>query len=202
MSNDDGPLQLLERARAGDDEARGRLFDTYRNFLRVMSRSLIGTALRARLDPSDVVQDTLLKAHRGFADFDGATEGEFIAWLRQILVRDLADRVRHHHGRARDVRREESLDAALERSSLAVQRALEASSASPSAVAEQRERAVLLADALEKLPADYRKVFILRSLEHVSVADIAARLGRTPNAVVKLWARAMAALVRELEGAS
>jgi RNA polymerase sigma-70 factor (ECF subfamily) len=80
-----------------------------------------------------------------------------------------------------------------------VQRALAASFTSPGVRAERREQAVLLADALERLPADYREVFVLRSLEHVPVEQIAARMGRSVNAVHKLWYRAMAALKRALE---
>ena len=59
---------------------------------------------------------------------------------------------------------------------------------------------MLLADALERLPADYRDVFILRNLEQVPVEQVAARMGRSVNAVRKLWTRAMLALRRELGG--
>ena len=74
--------------------------------------------------------------------------------------------------------------------------------ASPSSHAVRREQAVLLADALARLPADYREVFILRNLEQVSVDEIAARMGRSPNAVRKLWGRAMVALKQAMEGSS
>lgn len=87
----------------------------------------------------------------------------------------------------------------LDRSSLAIQEQLADSIASPSARAVHREQAVLLADALERLPDDYREVFMLRHVEQVPVAEIAARMGRTPNAVRKLWTRAMVALRQALE---
>lgn len=192
-------MHLLERARGHDLEARGRLLDRYRNYLRVMARSLAEGALRVHLDPSDLVQETYLKAHGEFSQFAGGTEPELVGWLRRILVRHAVDQARHHHRRGRDIRRQESLEAALERSSIAVQQAMAAPVSSPSEQAERRERAVLLADALAKLPDDYREVFILRSLEQVAVEEIAARLGRSPNAVYKLWYRAMAALKIELE---
>ena len=194
--------QLLRSARAGDGRALGCLLERYRNYLRLMARSLTGGALRARVDPSDLIQETFLKAHRAFDQFVGSAESELVAWLRQILVRNIADQARHEKRQGRDPRRQESLEAALGRSSVAVQRALEAPLSSPSARLEHRERAVVLADALERLPPDYREVFILRSLEHVSVEEIAAQMGRTANAVYKLWFRAMAALKRELEGLS
>jgi RNA polymerase sigma-70 factor, ECF subfamily len=193
------PEQLLQQARAGNEAARDLLLELYRNYLRVLARALIGQALQVRLDASDLVQETFLKAHREFAQFLGGGERELIGWLRQILVRTLANQAKHHHARGRDVRRQESLEAALDRSSLAVQAALAApSAASPSTRAVRREEAVLLADALARLPADYRDVFILRNLEQVPVEQVAVRMGRSVNAVRKLWTRAMLELRREL----
>jgi RNA polymerase sigma-70 factor (ECF subfamily) len=86
----------------------------------------------------------------------------------------------------------------LNRSSLAIQAQLADSISSPSAHAVRREEAVLLADALARLPADYREVFILRNLEKIPVDEIAARMDRSPNAIRKLWARAMVALKQAL----
>ena len=97
---------------------------------------------------------------------------------------------------------QESLDVLLDRSSLAIQEQLADSTASPSVHAVHREQAVLLADALSRLPVEYREVFILRNMEQVPVGEIATRMGRTPNAVRKLWTRAMVALRRALEGHS
>ncbi len=83
------PELLLARARTGDEAALGRLLERYRNYLRLVARALIGQALRVRLDASDLVQETFLKAAREFSHFLGSTEPELTAWLRQILVRTL-----------------------------------------------------------------------------------------------------------------
>ena len=176
------PEYLLEQARAGDAAALGRLLELYRNYLRLVARALIGQALRVRLDASDLIQETFLKAAREFGQFLGSTEPELTTWLRQILVRTLANQAKHHRRRGRDYQRQESLEAMLDRSSEAVQAALADSCESPSAHAVRREQAVLLADALEKLPADYREVFILRNLEHIPFDEVAARMGRSPGA--------------------
>jgi RNA polymerase sigma-70 factor (ECF subfamily) len=200
LQNNRSPLMLVARARAGDDAALGQLLELYRNYLRLMARSLLDQGMQVRLDPSDLVQETFLKAHRQFGHFLGTTEPELLAWLRQILVRNLADQARHDRRQGRDVRRQQSLEAALDRSSNAVQRALATNLTSPSGRLEKGERAVLLADALEKLPPDYRDVFILRTLKHVPVEQIAQRMGRSSNAIYKLWFRAIAALKQELEG--
>src|SRR3954454_5775607 len=125
------PEVLLERARDGDDTARGRLLELYRNYLRVVARSLIGPSLRAQADASDLVQEAYLKAHRDFARFLGEGEPELVAWLRQILVNTAADHVKHHRARVRDHRRRESLEAMLDRSGREAQEALAAPISSP-----------------------------------------------------------------------
>src|SRR5437870_12386577 len=125
-SAEDAPEFLLIQARAGDAAALGRLLELYRNYLRLQARALIGAGLRVRLDPSDLVQETLLEAHRDFVGFTGQTEGEVVAWLRRILVHNLADQIKRHQAGGRDYRRKESLEAKLDRSSLDVQTALAA----------------------------------------------------------------------------
>ena len=90
----------------------------------------------------------------------------------------------------------------LDRSSAAVQHALAAPVETPSAHAVRREQAVLLADALEKLPVHYREVFILRNLEHIPFDQIAARMGRSPGATRVLWKRAMDRLSQSLRDES
>src|SRR5262249_44828149 len=101
------PELLLEQARAGNEAARGRLLELYRNYLRFMARALISQPLQARLDASDLVQDTFLKAYCEFAGFAGSSEPELVAWLRQILVRTTVDQVKRHRAKTRDLRREE-----------------------------------------------------------------------------------------------
>jgi RNA polymerase sigma-70 factor, ECF subfamily len=193
------PERLIAEARRGDESARGRLLELYRNYLRLAARSLIGGALRIKLDPSDLVQETFLKAHRDFGQFAGMTERELVAWLRRILARSLANQVKHHRRQARDQKRQESLDFLLEQSDLTLQFALAARAPSPSEAASRREQAVLLADAVDRLPDDYREAFVLRTLEHVPFEEIAARMGRSTGAVRMLWARAVKKLNEMLE---
>jgi RNA polymerase sigma-70 factor (ECF subfamily) len=199
IRDETSPERLLAQARRGNDAALGQLLELYRNYLRLQAQSLLGGALRAKVDASDLVQETFLKAHRQFDGFAGGGEPELVAWLRRILVRSLADAARHHRVAGRDYRRQESLEAMLDRSSLAVHAALASPASSPSARAIGREQAVLLADAVARLPPDYREVFVLRNLEGISSDQIATRLGRSVDAVQKLWMRALRALKKDLE---
>jgi RNA polymerase sigma-70 factor (ECF subfamily) len=200
--HDRAPEILLARTRAGDEAALAQLLELYRNYLRLVARALIGQALRIRLDASDLVQEAFLKAHRDFAAFRGSTEPELTAWLRQILVRALANQAKYHRCQGRDYRKAESLEAMLDRSSAAIHRALASPSSSPSEHAVQREHAVLLANALEKLPADYREVFILRNLEHIPFEEIAVRMNRSSGAARVLWKRTMDRLSQSLKDPS
>ena len=191
--------QLMGRAQAGDADALGELLQLYRNYLALLARLNIDARLQGKVDASDLVQETFLKAHRNFGQFRGNTEEELVSWLRQILTNNLANLVRHYLGlKRRDVRLERQLAAEMDRSSRLMDGGLIAPGSSPSRQASRREQAVLLADVLKQLPADYREVLILRHLEGLTFAQVAQRLGRTEDSVQKLWVRALARLRRSL----
>jgi RNA polymerase sigma-70 factor (ECF subfamily) len=195
------PEELLQAARDDDRAALGRLLELHRNYLRLLARLQIGRNLRGKADPSDLVQEAFLAAQRTFAQFRGTTEAEFVDWLRQILASKLVDLARRYLGTARrNVRLERQLAADLDQSSRALGEALRARDSSPSARVEHRERAVLLADAIEALPPDYREVIILRHLEGLSLAQAAERMGRSVESVKKLWVRGIARLRANLAG--
>jgi|SRR5579883_4624 len=189
------PARLLARAAAGDEAALGPLLEVYRRYLYLLARLQLDRELRGKLGASDVVQETFLEAHRDFARFRGRTVGELLAWLRRILARNLANQVRRYRGtRRRDVRLEEGIAAAVGQSSAGLADRLTAPVSSPSQEAARHEAAVLLAEALGRLPDDYREVLILRTLEDLPFPEVAARMERSVDSVKKLWARGLARL--------
>jgi RNA polymerase sigma-70 factor (ECF subfamily) len=195
------PERLLQRARAGDVPALGRLLELYRAYLIVLARVQIGRRLQGKVDASDMVQEAFLGAYRDFAQFRGTTEQEFLGWLRQILASLLANLVRHYQGtQCRDVRLERRLAAELEQSAQALDGGLVASQSSPSQHAIRREQSVLLAEALGRLPEEWRELLILRHLEGLTFPEVARRMGRSVDSVKKQWPRALAGLRRVLEG--
>ena len=147
------------------DEEYGRALERFRQYLLLVARQQIDGPLRGKLDPSDVVQQTLLEAHRNRDQFRGQTEAELAAWLRQILAHRLADAIRSLRRAKRDVSRERSLDVALDQSSSKVDAWLAAEQSSPSQQAERREQVVRLADALATLPNAQREAVVLRHCE-------------------------------------
>lgn len=191
----------LARARDEGGSAVGELLEHYRHYLYLLARARMSRLLQGRVDPSDLVQEAFLAAHRDFAAFRGQTEAELVAWLKQILVSRLADQIRRHvKAKARDVRLESWLADEMDQSSQALAKALPAHhNSTPSKQAAERERAVLLAEALKELPAHYEEVIVLRHLEGLSFVDIARRMERSVDSVEKLWVRALARLRRTLE---
>jgi RNA polymerase sigma-70 factor (ECF subfamily) len=194
-ASEDHTEHLLRQAQAGDEAARGRLLEAYRGYLTFLARLQLGRRLRGKVEPSDLVQEAFLEAHRDFDAFGGTTSAELLSWLRQVLAHNLANQVRRFQGtRRRDVRLERDLAAELEHSSQALERGLAVGHPSPSRQAEDREQAVRLADALERLPDDYREVLLLRHFEGLSFPAVAGRLGRSVASVKNVWARALARL--------
>jgi RNA polymerase sigma-70 factor (ECF subfamily) len=197
----DSASELIRRCRAGEAAARGQLFDRYQAYLQALARAQLGRHLRTKCDPSDVVQQTLLEAHRDFAAFQGTHEAELLAWLRRILSHNLFNEARHFAAQQRDAAREVSLEQVhngVEHSSVALGRNLAANTPSPSQLAAQRESAVRLADALARLPDDYQTVLLLRVFEELPADEVAQRMGRSAGAVRMLQMRALTALREQL----
>lgn len=185
---------LLRSAKHGETEKLGDLLQLYRNYLKILASTQLDDKLRARVSPSDVVQETLLEAHRDFGDFRGKTEPELLAWLRQILIHNLGRLVeRHVLAEKRNVRREVSLDKvhrSLERSGVQF-RQIADKGCSPSSAAQHGEHTRMLADHLAELPDDYRQVIVLRNLEGLAFKEVAESMGRSAGAVRMLWLRAI-----------
>jgi RNA polymerase sigma-70 factor, ECF subfamily len=194
--------QLLTQARAGAPECLGRLLQYYGNYLKLLVATQIDEKLQARCSPSDVVQETYCEAHRDFEQFRGATEAEFLAWLRMILVNNMAREVEKHVLAAkRDVRREISLDAmskALELSAARLESVLAAQGDSPSSNMHRQEHTIMLANLLAELPPDYRNVLVLRHCEGLPFKDIGLRMERSAGAVRMLWLRAIGQVREQL----
>ncbi len=191
---------LVGLAKQGSGPALGRLINRYRGALEVQARLYMGRRLRAKIDIDDLMQELSLEAHRDISRFRGRSESEFVCWLRRLFATILSNQVRRYVGtRRRDLRRERRLVGKLgETSMVTVNRQLVAPQSSPSQQASRRERAEVVARALDALPPAYREVISLRNMESLSFAEVAARLGRTEDSVKNIWLRALNQLRRTL----
>ncbi|HEY7312776.1 MAG TPA: sigma-70 family RNA polymerase sigma factor [Gemmataceae bacterium] len=202
MSVEAGASELIRRCRAGEVGARDQLFARYQHYLYVLAQAQLGRRLRTKCAPSDLVQQTLLEAHRDFGGFQGRHEGELLAWLRRILAHNLFNEARRYGAQQRDAEREISIDrvqAGIDRSSVALERCLASGGPTPSQLALEHESAVRLADALARLPEDYQNVLLLRVFEELPAEEVAQRMGRSAGAVRMLQMRALTALRQEMD---
>jgi RNA polymerase sigma-70 factor (ECF subfamily) len=179
---------------AWDEEALER----YRDYLRLLARLHLHPMLRGQLDPSDLVQQTLLQAHQHRAQFRGRSEPELAAWLRTILANNLAGAVRRSGRRQRDMALERSLEADLAASSSRLEAWLADDQSSPSEQAMRHERLRGLAEALAQLPEDQRQAVELHHLKGWTLPEVAHEMGRSKEAVAGLLFRAIKKLRRLL----
>jgi RNA polymerase sigma-70 factor (ECF subfamily) len=182
---------LIARARQGDRSALDELVRACREPLRALAERRLGRRLRARLDASDIVQQTLLLAARDFAAFQGTAEPELMAWLRRILEHTVIGAVRTHvAAQGRSVAQEAPLPAGPAE--------LAAEQTSPSQKVARGQARLRFLAALERLPPDLGEAVRLRHVEGLPVDEIARRLQRTPLAAASLIKRGLALLRRQL----
>jgi RNA polymerase sigma-70 factor (ECF subfamily) len=189
--------QMLSAARDGASETLGQLLQDCRQYLLLVANQQLEPDLQGKVGPSDVVQQTFLEAQRDFGGFGGQSQEELLAWLRRIPLNNLANLTRHYHGTQR---RQVSREVPLAEAPLCeLQAVLACEADSPSTQALAREQAEALDRAMERLPDDYREALRLRHQERLSFEAIGQRMGRSAEAVRKLWVRALEQLQRDLE---
>jgi RNA polymerase sigma-70 factor, ECF subfamily len=177
----------------------GRILEPFRDYLRLLAKLHLDPRLRAKLDPSDVVQQTLLEAYLAMEAWDEHSPAERAAWLRRILARNLANAIRDFTRAKRNVNLERSLEADLDASSSRLGALVPDAGPTPSKLAEQNERLLQLAHALIELPEPQREAIVLRHYENWSLEAISRHLGRSPAAVAGLLHRGLKALRLRLQ---
>jgi RNA polymerase sigma-70 factor (ECF subfamily) len=188
----------LSAARAGSRDALGLALEACRHYLLQIAHADLSPDLRAKAGASDLVQETFLEAQRDFACFHGGSEEELLAWLRRLLLNNVANFTRRYRDTAkRVVGREVQLE--LGSASDLRGGGIAANTPSPSGQAMAEEKALAIQQALERLPDDYRLVITLRNQERCSFEEIGARLNRSTDAARRLWSRAIERLQHELE---
>ena len=166
----------------------------FREYLRGIAGAQLGHRHTSRLDPSDIVQQTLLDALEKLHQFRGSSEQECAAWLREIFVHNLADVFRNLNRQCRDVTRE--------RCSARLAEWLESLPEVSVDQAEKNEELLRLAWALSELPELQHVAVELHHLGGLSLAETAKRLNRTEASVAGLVRRGLIRLRELLDDAS
>ncbi|WP_077028100.1 sigma-70 family RNA polymerase sigma factor [Fuerstiella marisgermanici] len=170
----------------------------YRAYLRALAIAGMKSELLPKMDPSDVVQQTLLQAVGGVDDFRGETEAERLAWLRRILARNLGHAVKHYARERRDIRREQTICATLDQSSIRMEAMLIDEATAPDERVERAEQIVELCEAVSRLPDSQRRAVELHHWQGLAISQIADEMDRSPAAVAGLLKRGLKALRTKL----
>jgi RNA polymerase sigma-70 factor (ECF subfamily) len=177
----------------------GEALERHRVYLRLLAGVQLQGRLKGKLEPSDLVQQTLLKAYQARHQFQGSTSGELACWLRQILARTLANAARDLGRDKRDVALERSLEEALHQSSARLEAWLAADQPSPSEQAQRNEQLLRLSTALAELPEPQRTVVLLKHCQGWSLAEIGQHLGRSRASVASFLRRGLQQLRQHLQ---
>jgi RNA polymerase sigma-70 factor (ECF subfamily) len=180
------------------DNASARL-EPFRRYLEVLAGIHLDRRLRGKLDPSDVVQQTLLRACSALGDLRQDSPEVLAVWLRRILARTLADAVKYYERDQRDIGLERSLEAGLDRSASGFAAWLAADQTSPSGQAERNEELLRMIDALAELPDLMREVVVLKHCQGLTLQQIGERIGRSVPAVASLLRRGLEGLRTRLK---
>ena len=190
-----------ESARADRDpptEAVGRMLAGFREYLLLVAGEELDNDLRAKAGASDLVQETLLEAFVAYPDFEGTHQNQLRAWLRRILLNNIASfRRRYRQTEMRTIARERSLYGAS--GSAPSGNGLAAETTSPSGKALRKEELMRLNSALDRLPDHYRQVITLRHFENRDFAAFGKAMHRSADAALMLWWRAFEQLAWDLE---
>ncbi|HEY4310077.1 MAG TPA: sigma-70 family RNA polymerase sigma factor [Pirellulales bacterium] len=187
----------IEAARAGSIEDFGALVSGLRDYLLFVANRELTPDLRAKISPSDVLQETFIQAQRKIADFAGSSEGELLAWLRGILLNKIqVAEQRYISAQARDVRREVFLDDSA--ATFPDKENLPGDFDTPSRRVVAAEQTAAVDTLLGCLPPEYERVLRLRYWEQLPLDEIAQQMHRSTDAVQKLWFRAVERLKREM----
>ena len=190
--------ELLDRAQQGDSEARDQLLMRYRQRLKRMVVAMMDARLSARLDPSDILQDALTIASQRLPDYLAARPVAYYCWLRQIVKELLIDVHRKHiRAHKRSIHREQALDFQLaDLSAMQLADQLVSREPSPSRLANQRETAAQLKQAMGSMPPLDLEVLLMRFVEQLSISEMSEALSITESAVKARVRRAIERLGR------
>lgn len=168
--------------------------EAYRPYLKLLAGLHLDRDLRGKVDPSDVVQQTLLRAVEARDQFRGGTPAERLAWLRRILANTMANITRDLRAARRDAGREIGLASGLDRSASRLDALAAADQTSPSQAAVRAETTLRLAEALSRLPDAQREAVARHYLLAEPIAAVAQHMDRTVPAVAGLLQRGLRAL--------
>ncbi|MBL8891793.1 MAG: sigma-70 family RNA polymerase sigma factor [Planctomycetaceae bacterium] len=188
-------LQRLRLARSGDEKSRNEICLQVQGYLLALAQSENLGYLQGKVNPSDIVQQTMTRMVSGLSDFRGESLPEFYGWLRTIMTNELRNLDRDWRRECRDLRREVPLGESRSGQALG----LMDQNQTPSEFVLAQEKILRFYQALGQLPSEYQQVIRLRSLEELPFKEVGDQMGKTEGAATKLWFRAIVRFQEELD---
>jgi RNA polymerase sigma-70 factor, ECF subfamily len=178
--------------------ATAEVLERYRQYLLVLATVHLAPQLRRKLDPADLVQQTLIRAYAAFPELRATDPAGLSAWLRKILANELRDALKYFYRDRRDIAREFPIEADVDRSASGLADWLATSHTSPSNRASNNEQLLQLANALAELPETMREVVVLKHCQGWTLQQIADRIERSVPAVASYLRRGLERLRGQL----
>lgn len=195
MVEDSQAKRWIEAARDGDQTALSALLAMYHPVLRARVDSRMDRAIRAKVEPEDILQQAYIQVARNIGRFEDHGTNAFLGWVSTIVDNKLVDVRRSLHRKVRDIAREQPAEVAGNTGSfIDLVHHLYAHTGTPSRVIRRDEAVEALQVSVTRLSESQQQVIHLRFIEGRSVAEAAAEMGRTEAAIVALTKRALEAL--------
>jgi RNA polymerase sigma-70 factor (ECF subfamily) len=191
--------RLVALAKDGDQSALNRLCEVYSERVLRIVRMRMGSELRSRQESMDIVQDAFISAMRSLENFTYQNEGDFLRWVSKIVENRIRDNLEKLHANKRDIRKEIPLNNKSATQDTFVGTFEPMDTTTPSLILSNGEGLNKLEKAIDELKPEYREVIILTKLEGLSHKEVGDKLGKSPDAVRMLLARAMSALSQNFE---
>jgi RNA polymerase sigma-70 factor (ECF subfamily) len=179
-------------------ENRAEALEPYRRYLTVLAELHLDRRLRGKLDASDVVQQTMLRALSAYGELRSQKPEALTAWLRKILASALADAIKHYERDKRDIHLERSIEAAVDQSASGLEMWLAADQSSPSQIASRNEELFRLVGALSELPERMREVVVAKYCRGWTLQRTADEMQTTVPAVASLLRRGLEELRKRM----
>ena len=187
---------VLQRAKTGDADAIGQLCELSRKYLLLIANQDLQPRMLQKFGASDIVQQSMIVANNKIGQFGGDTKGQFLAWMRQIVINECRASSRKYRGTdKRNVGREFPIDG-IEDSSKQIQ--LGDPSCTPSTEAVNNEQFQIVVKVLKQMNDLDRQVIEMRNWQELSFEEIGIVIGKTDDASRKIWSRAIVKLEQEL----
>lgn len=193
-NHDKQTILLIDRAKAGDNDALGRLYGIYEKRLNQEIRIKLGKKLRGRLETQDLMQSVWKDVLSDMGDFRYKGSDSFFRWLRSCIIRKIQDKGRYFNAEKRNIDRENFIPLTDQKFPDKIQP--KAKDPSPSRAAATEEELERLMGYLDKIPNGQRQALVLHMKEKKEFEEVAKIMNRSIGAVRKLYNRGIKTIAR------